>query len=136
MARILVIDDSRTIRAMARQTLEREGYQVLLAENGRIGIDIHRHEPCDLVITDLIMPEKEGLETIRELRRSDPGIKIIAMSGGTANLDKRELLQAAVVFGASRGIAKPFHPRDLVDGVRELVGLAGSDPSSSAMPNS
>ena len=82
MARILIIDNDVQILNMLRQTLEREGYDVLKASNGKQGIRLHREEPVDLIITDIIMPEKEGIETILELKRDYPDVKIIAISGG------------------------------------------------------
>ena len=82
MALILIIDDDDQIRRVLRKTLERDGYDVADAPNGKEGIRLYRENPADLVITDIIMPEKEGIETIRELRRDFPEVKIIAISGG------------------------------------------------------
>lgn len=82
MTRILVIDDEPQVRAMLRQMLEREGYEVVEAEEGEEGMRRYREQPVDLVITDILMPQKEGIETIRALRRTNPGVKIIAISGG------------------------------------------------------
>lgn len=121
MARVLVIDDSATVREMVRTTLEPAGYEVLQAADGRFGVEVQRALACDLVITDIIMPEKEGLETILELRREWPGLVIIAVSGGTAILDKGDLLAAARSFGAAQTITKPFTARQLLDTVSEAV---------------
>ena len=82
MARILIIDDDVQILSMLRQTLEREGYEVVEASDGEQGEKLFREKPTDLIITDLIMPEKEGVETIKEIRSEFPETKIIAMSGG------------------------------------------------------
>src|SRR5437763_15450494 len=82
MARVLVIDDHTEIRELLRLTLQAAGYDVVVAPNGREGLEIHRERPAELVITDIFMPEQEGLETIQELRRQSPRPKIIAMSGG------------------------------------------------------
>jgi len=82
MARILVIDDDIQILEMLGQTLEREGYEVVDALDGKEGMRLYREAPTDLVITDIVMPEKEGVETIMELKRDFPDVKIIAMSGG------------------------------------------------------
>lgn len=121
MARVLVIDDSSTVREMVRTTLEAEGYDVLQAVDGRAGLEVQRVLPCDVVITDLIMPEKEGLETILELRREWPCLEIIAVSGGSAVLDKEDLLRTARSFGAKQTISKPFTPRQLLDSVAAAV---------------
>ncbi len=121
MARVLVIDDSPTVREMARLALEPAGHEVLQAADGRVGVDIQRVLSCDVVITDLLMPEKEGLETILELRREWPQLKIIAVSGGSAVLNKMDLLQAARSFGAAQTISKPFTARQLIDSVAQAV---------------
>ena len=82
MAGILIIDDDVHIRTILRKTLQSEGYQVVEASNGNEGVRLYREKPVELIITDLIMPEKEGIETIMELGRDFPDVKIIAMSGG------------------------------------------------------
>jgi len=82
MSRILVTDDEDQIRAMLRHALESSGHEVLEANNGEEGVRIYQKQPADLVITDILMPEKEGLESIRELRRLNPAVRIIAISGG------------------------------------------------------
>jgi CheY-like chemotaxis protein len=82
MARILVIDDERIIRTIVKHALEEDGHEVIEAGDGEEGIQLYRKNPTDLVVTDIIMPRKEGIETIKELRRNYPDIKIIAMSGG------------------------------------------------------
>ncbi|MDY6987588.1 MAG: response regulator [Thermodesulfobacteriota bacterium] len=120
-ARILVVDDDVQIREMLRQLLERAGYEVAEAPDGRQGIRLYRQEPADLVITDIIMPEKEGLETIRELRRDFPDVKILAISGGGRVLAD-EYLRLAKQFGAERTLAKPFDQKELLEAVHELVG--------------
>lgn len=121
MARVLVIDDSPTVREMVRTALEPAGHEVLQAEDGRVGVEVQRVLSCDVVITDLIMPEQEGLETILELRREWPRLKIIAVSGGSAILNKRDLLRTARSFGAAATLSKPFTARQLVDSVAEAV---------------
>lgn len=120
MKRILVIDDDWQMREMMHQALERAGYDVMDAANGKIGMNIQRQEPVDLVITDLIMPEKEGIETIRELRRDFPGLKIIAISGGgRAGADG--YLSVAKTIGADRTLSKPFDLKQILDTVGELL---------------
>ena len=120
MARILIIDDEEPFRKMLKQTLERAGYEVMDAPDGTIGTALYREKPTDLLITDMLMPEKDGIELIKELRRDFPDIKIIAMSGGgrSGNLD---LLPAASVLGAHHTFMKPFNRQELLDAIRELV---------------
>ena len=83
--RILVIEDDNFVQNMLKQTFERAGYDVATAVNGRIGIKLFRDNPFDVVVTDLIMPDMEGIETITNLRKSHPEVKIIAISGGGRN---------------------------------------------------
>ena len=121
MQRILIIDDEPYILMMLKKMLERAGYEVDLASNGDEGLDLLRKSPSDLVITDIIMPEKEGLETIREMKRLQPQMKIIAMSGG-GKISAENYLEAAKIFGASRIIEKPFTQQTMVSSVEELLG--------------
>ncbi len=120
MKRILVIDDDMQMREMLRQVLERAGYEVEDAADGKIGLHIQRQEPVDLVITDLIMPEKEGIETIRELRRDFPQLKIVAISGG-GRISANGYLNVAKTIGADRTFSKPFELKELIGTVKELL---------------
>jgi DNA-binding response OmpR family regulator len=114
MQKILVIDDDRLVRDTLVRVLERKGYQVLAAPDGWHGVEMFRRERPDLVITDIIMPEKEGLETIREIRGECSNAKIIAISGG-ARLGNMDYLEMAGKLGASEIISKPFDPTELVE---------------------
>ena len=125
MARIIVIDDDPQFRRMLGITLEKSGYEVRIAESGSKGLEMLRERTADLVVTDLIMPDKEGIETIRDLRSEFPDIKIIAVSGGwrvgsQVNLDTAEQL------GAGRSFAKPFDMKVFLDAVRQILGLSGA----------
>ena len=120
-ARILLIDDDDQIRKMLSQLLEGAGYEVIGAADGKQGIRLFREAPCDVIITDIIMPEKEGIETIGELRRGFPDVKILAISGG-GRLPADEYLRMAKSFGAHRTLAKPFEQKELLEALRELVG--------------
>ena len=121
MARILIIDDDDQFRTMLRKMFEKAGYvDIEEANDGAVGMKIFRQRPFDLVITDIIMPDKEGLETIIELTDDYPQIKIIAMSGG-GRIGPRDYLQAAKHLGASRTLLKPFNYAELVDTVQELL---------------
>jgi DNA-binding response OmpR family regulator len=120
MARILIIDDEAMIRDLLVNILEREGYETITATDGIDGIKIYRENPADLVITDLLMPEKDGLETIMELRRDSKDVKIIAMSGG-GKIDPKTYLQIARTMGAIEIITKPFDLRELLKTVQALL---------------
>jgi CheY-like chemotaxis protein len=120
MKKILIIDDEPHILLMLKKMLERLGYETDLAANGNEGLGLFRKEPSDLVITDILMPEKEGLETIREMRRMQPELKIIAMSGG-GKVSADNYLEIARIFGASRILEKPFTQQEMVSAVQELL---------------
>lgn len=117
---ILVIEDDELVRDLLKQLLENEGYNVTTARNGRIGIQLYRAEPSDLVITDLIMPEKEGIETIRELRKDYPDVKIIAISGGGA-IAPTEYLNIAQRLGVQKTLSKPFKTAEILEAIRQLL---------------
>ena len=120
MARILVIDDEELARFTVRKYLESAGYSVIEARDGDEGLALHDEDPCALVITDIIMPEKEGLETILALRRSDPDLPIIAISGGGRE-GYPGYLEAAQPFGANHTLAKPFSQDDLLGVVESCL---------------
>jgi CheY-like chemotaxis protein len=119
MAQILVIDDDNEFRTVLCAALEGAGHEVYQACNGREGLECYREQPVDLVLTDLIMPDIEGVETIRELRREYSNVRIIAMSGGGPT-DADEFLDDADKFGAANRLQKPFsrsHLLDMIDRV-------------------
>jgi DNA-binding NtrC family response regulator len=120
MARILVIDDDVQILEMLRQTLEREGYEVIGSLDGKEGIRLYREAPTDLIITDIVMPEKEGIETIMELKRDFPDVKIIAISGG-GRIGPEDYLRIAKKLGAMHTFTKPIGREELLGVVRELL---------------
>ena len=121
MPRILVIDDEESIRDLLRTMLEREGYDVLDASNGAEGIKLCVNDPADLVITDIIMPEKDGMETIVEIRREFPDTKIIAISGGD-RVEPGAYLEMAKKLGAQDTFTKPFEREEILAAVRNLIG--------------
>jgi len=125
MGRILVIDDDQQLRDVMSRVLQRAGHTVFEAENGRAGMRSYREHGADLIITDIFMPERDGLETILQLRREFPGVKIVAVSGGdrTGRIDLRE---EARLFGALRTLHKPFAPGELVQVVAEVLEEPGS----------
>ena len=117
MARILIIDDNTEVLGTYSRILEHAGYEVVVTTDGKKGIRTFREKPTDLVITDIIMPEKEGLETIMELRRDFPDVKIIAISGG-AFLEPKDYLALAKQFGATCTLTKPIEQEELLETVR------------------
>jgi DNA-binding response OmpR family regulator len=122
MARVLIIDDDVQFRSMLRQSLERAGYEVLEAPDGRVGMRVFREKQVHLVITDVVMPEKEGLETIMTLRRECPDVKIVAVSGG-GRIGPQDYLHTAKVLGVHYTFSKPFEMRQMLDAVRKLTGV-------------
>jgi DNA-binding response OmpR family regulator len=118
--KILVIDDDEQMRGLLRQVMEWAGHEGVEAADGREGTRLQRQHRADLVITDLIMPEQEGLETITALRRDYPGLKIIAISGG-GRIGPEAYLPAARELGADRVFSKPFDVQELAETVRELL---------------
>jgi len=125
MARILIVDDEDLVRWTARQILELSGHEVGEANNGRQGVQMCRQMTPDLVITDIIMPEQEGIETITQLRAEWPTLKIIAISGG-GRVGNMDFLDIAGQMGADRILAKPFEFDDLMTVVDEVLGSEGA----------
>ena len=121
--KVLVIDDDPVARQTIQAILEDEGYSVTCVGNGRIGLAAFRKNRPDVVVTDLIMPEKDGIETIMQLRTMWPDGRIIAVSGG-GRTGNKEFLHMAERVGASTVLAKPFEPADL------LLCIRGDDRSS------
>lgn len=118
MATILIIDDEELIRALLRTTLEAAGYEVTEAANGRIGLALYRQRPTDLIITDILMPELNGLDMLLELTREFLHAKVIAISGAGG---EKNVLDVAKLLGARRTFQKPFHMPQLLDAVRYEV---------------
>jgi len=124
MAKILVIDDEAAVRHVIGEMLTAAGHTVVQAANGKHGLDVFQQHAPDLIITDLIMPEKEGTQAIVELRRIDPSLPILAISGSSAHHGK--LLDVALKFGANAILSKPFHAADLLKAVDSLIPSRGS----------
>jgi len=117
MARILVIDDQPEIRDIVVAMLSAAGHQPTEAPHGIAGLALFREQIFDLVISDLDMPMKDGFATIAELRQLDPGLPIIAMSGG----DAQQSGEAALRAGARTFLSKPFRRADLLDAVAGAI---------------
>jgi DNA-binding NtrC family response regulator len=123
MKRILFIDDNEPFRVSFTRILELQGYAVTQAEDGLIGLKKFREETPDLVICDLIMPNVEGMETIQELLRLKPDIRIIAISGG-GRVNPLDYLKIAQMMGAVEKLAKPFSSDELISLIERLIGPA------------
>jgi DNA-binding response OmpR family regulator len=119
MFRVLVIDDEKDILLMLKKMLERAGFEVDIALNGVAGMELFERLAFDLVITDIIMPDKEGLELIREIKKKNPSVRIIAMSGG-GRLSAQGYLDVAKKFGADKIFQKPFTQKELLHSINEL----------------
>ena len=120
MARILVIDDDDAIRLSLKLALEDADHLVEEAADGEEGMTRFRASPADVVITDIFMPEKEGLETIDEIKRDYPQTKIIAISGG-GSIGPEDYLEIAERVGADCSLSKPFDVQLLVATVGDLL---------------
>ena len=105
MASILIVDDEEPIRQLLRSILEGDGHRVIEAANGREGLTLYRQAPTDLVITDILMPERDGMEVTLELTREFLDAKVIAMTGATGS---QNFLNVAKLFGARQLLQKPF----------------------------
>jgi len=119
------MDDDELLREALRVVLEGAGYEVIEAPDGAAGLRLQREQAADLVLVDIFMPERDGLEVIRALRAEIPQPKIVAMSGG-GRTGQIEVLRAAAALGAARILRKPFQPRELVTAVHELLGERAS----------
>jgi DNA-binding response OmpR family regulator len=119
--RVLVIDDNPDIRNTIQWLLEGEGFVVSLAENGRDGLGLQRRQPADLVVTDIFMPEQDGIETIWQLRKEFPHVPIIVISGGSAAKATTDYSVVARELGAKKTLRKPFDPQELIDVVHQIT---------------
>ncbi len=120
MQRILIIDDDEQVRELLTEILEQAGYEVTQATNGDEGLKRYRAWPTDMVITDLIMPEKEGLETIIALKKEFPDVRIMVVSGGGRS-PAVNYLPIAKSLGAKNALAKPFSRQDILIAVRDTL---------------
>lgn len=126
--RILVIDDEPTALDLIRRILEMHGYEVLVATNGLEGVELFQQQPCDLVITDMVMPVKDGLQTILDLRSLVPDLPVVAISGGGA-ISKERYLAVAGYLDRVITIAKPFALESITEAVESLLQDQGSESS-------
>lgn len=117
MARILVIDDQEAVRKLFRAILEDLGHQVEIADNGNTGLEAYHKSPIDLVITDILMPGKDGLEVIQELRQENPDVKIIVITSYM-----NEYLFKTWELGITHSLLKPFQIQEVQKVVAEALG--------------
>ena len=117
---ILVVDDEQEMRDILQRVITTAGHRILTAGNGREAITVLAREKVDLVLTDLLMPEKDGTEVIAELRRNYPGTPIVAMSGG-GRMPRGEYLKIAKLFGAHAILEKPFTHEQLLSTIELLL---------------
>ena len=129
MAKILVFDDEPSILLMIKKMLEKAGHEVDIALNGKDGMELFEKNKPDLVITDIIMPIKEGLETILELRKKHPGLKIIAISGG-GRISPDGYLPGAKLLGADMVFQKPLVQKEFMEAVSMLLNKNKGNSSS------
>lgn len=129
MPRILIIDDEESLRSLLRRVLVRAGHETQEAADGKAGLKAVAEGTFDLVVTDIIMPEMEGIDFILQLHRKAPGLPIIAMSGG-GRIRPEGYLKTAQLAGAKRTLTKPFTIQELLDAVGECLGTG----PSSALP--
>ena len=125
MARILLIDDDDLLREALRLTLVHFGHAVIAARNGREGLAQLAHAEVDLVITDIVMPDQDGLEVVRALQKRRPPVKIIAISGG-ARGSSVDYLPVARRFGAAKVLAKPFSNEALLSAIEAVLAGEGA----------
>ncbi len=126
MARILIIEDDDAVRTMLHRILTRYGHAVIEARNGHEGLELYPKVNADLLITDLMMPGKGGLEVLAELKEKYPPVKAIAITGGSLH-DERNVLHLAKSLGAATVLAKPFSCEVLMTAVNELLPAGESD---------
>lgn len=131
MPRILLIDDDDSVRTVLMLTLKHFGYTVTEARNGNEGLEKFHQGGADLLITDIVMPEKDGLEVLMSLKRTQPTLKVIAISGG-GRTSAQDYLQIARLMGATKVLEKPFTSEVLMAAVRELVGGGDATPPKPA----
>lgn len=118
---ILVIEDDEDIRQMICEILEEEGYDTLQAANGIEGIEmLRKHQEIGIIVTDLLMPEKEGIETITDIRKDYPRLRILAISGGGICIPE-SYLSLAKAMGADATLSKPFGTQELLDAIENLI---------------
>ena len=124
MAKILVVDDEQSIRIMLTHMLEQEGHEVIVAEDGEQGVNLYRDNLPDLVISDLVMPNKNGIDMILELKKEHPELRMLAISGGGGITGAFDYLPTAKLVGANSILKKPFGIQDLRAALEDILAEA------------
>jgi CheY-like chemotaxis protein len=120
MACIVVIDDQEPIRRIVRRALEQAGHEVLDASDGEVGLQLLESHSADVVISDIFMPGLDGIQTLRQIRKLFPRVKVIVMSGGDSS-GMLDLRRDAELLGAVKTLAKPFTGREIVAAVNSVL---------------
>ena len=123
--KVLILDDDLELAQSLKEILSDEGYQVDVASNGREGIRLQSANPYDLIVTDIVMPEEDGLEVIMWVKESYPETKLVAISGG-GYFDSRDYLLMAKELGASFVLCKPFEVKTLKAGIKRILDVKES----------
>jgi two-component system chemotaxis response regulator CheY len=132
---VLVIDDDSDVRQTTQWLLEDAGFTVSVVTNGQQGLRLQRVRPADVVVTDIYMPDKDGIETIAEFRQRFPHLPIVVISGAAASVGGTSHLFVARELGAHEVLRKPFDPEKLIEAVRAAAGSAlRSDSGSGVHP--
>jgi len=124
--RILVVDDNEDVRLSMKLLLERAGYEVTVAPDGNRALELQRECPCQVLVTDIFMPEADGMETIERFRREFRTVKIVAMSAGGRQMGSRRYLATAGDVGADATLQKPFEAATLLETLRGLLSESGT----------
>jgi CheY-like chemotaxis protein len=131
---VVVADDVAELRQLVALWLEELGYAVSAAANGKEAFRLATEQPCDLVCTDILMPDGDGLDVIAEIRRARPHVRVLAFSGGDRVVEARNALRLAKGIGAHNWLPKPFNRVQFVDAVRRVVGTRGEARATASTP--
>lgn len=121
MAKILLVDDEDSVRVLLKEMLRMSNHEITEAKNGREAYEKYCAQPADLIITDLVMPDKSGIDLIMELKEKDPNARILAISGGGGITGRFDYLPIAQLLGANCVLKKPFQMNDLCSRVEEIL---------------
>lgn len=124
MAKILVIDDDEQMRVMLEEMLKRANHEVVLACDGNEGMALYKESPTDVIITDLVMPNKNGIDLILDMQIQFPDAKVIAISGGGGVAGRFDYLAVSKMLNAGPILKKPFTWKELQDAVDEVLGIS------------
>ncbi len=126
----MIVDDDPVLRLVASEMLSQHGYTVTEAEDGEVALKLLAENRADLIVVDMLMPNKEGIETIQEIKRRWPHTRVVAISGGGKGLDTGYLLSVAKALGADAVYEKPLRASGFLDMVRETMGPAPTAQAS------